>query len=178
MAAFDENPFQVASADQAFAEQTRQGAVETRASELRAEQDSTKTKKKKAKKGAVADQGHGGIGRNVPQRNFMDPGIQPPTWFSNKDRTKCVCCEITFTTFIRRHHCRGCGLIFCADCTPAPKLLLPLSWKATAPERVCGTCARPLINKQDELRPHYSLNATTVPRKEPFAFSKSVLGIK
>ena len=76
------------------------------------------------------------------------PGnIPPPSWARDKDYSACVACQTEFTLFLRRHHCRGCGLIFCHKCTPKPKMFLPLSWHMSEAERVCLTCAgqlRPL----------------------------------
>ena len=171
---FDDNPFQVASADKAYQERTTQGAVETRKSELQRGAGQRTSPSAQRLQGAAEGPGRGGIGRDVPQRNFNLKDIRPPTWFSNKDHAACVCCKIPFTTFNRRHHCRGCGLIFCKDCTPE-KLLLPMSWNLTEPERVCGTCARSLVHVQHELRPQYS---KTTPRKDSFATTKWIFGVK
>ena len=87
----------------------------------------------------------GGRGR-VPVRDFRGT-IPPPSWARDKDYSACVACQTEFTLFLRRHHCRGCGLIFCHKCTPKPKMFLPLSWHMSEAERVCRTCAgqlRPL----------------------------------
>jgi hypothetical protein len=56
--------------------------------------------------------GKGGIGKNVPVRNFNDPRIQPPTWFDDADYNACMCCSTEFTLFNRRHHCRGCKFCY------------------------------------------------------------------
>ena len=36
-------------------------------------------------------------------------------WVADKDRDRCSTCGKIFTTMRRRHHCRGCGEIFCAE---------------------------------------------------------------
>ena len=42
----------------------------------------------------------------------------PPLWMKDDDVDDCLDCGKAFTTILRRrHHCRGCGRIFCADCS-------------------------------------------------------------
>lgn len=46
--------------------------------------------------------------------------VQPrklATWVQDDTVTHCYCCKIEFTFFLRKHHCRACGRIFCANCT-------------------------------------------------------------
>ena len=38
------------------------------------------------------------------------------TWISDNMVSKCFNCETKFTIFIRKHHCRICGKIFCYNC--------------------------------------------------------------
>jgi growth factor-regulated tyrosine kinase substrate len=51
---------------------------------------------------------------------------------------QCFKCKTTFTMFNRRHHCRGCGRIFCHACSsrksPIPDLHI------RRPVRVCDMC--------------------------------------
>lgn len=53
---------------------------------------------------------------------------------------QCSECEIKFSIFVRRHHCRICGRIFCNSCTsyyvPGNLLRPPLQGRA----RVCLAC--------------------------------------
>ena len=37
-------------------------------------------------------------------------------WMTDKEATACCRCESKFSFFKRKHHCRGCGKIFCNDC--------------------------------------------------------------
>ena len=37
-------------------------------------------------------------------------------WVDDSLITKCYNCENSFSIFKRKHHCRGCGKIFCYDC--------------------------------------------------------------
>ncbi|KAK5870171.1 hypothetical protein PBY51_024827 [Eleginops maclovinus] len=38
-------------------------------------------------------------------------------WWSDKDTTNCLDCQGQFTWWLRRHHCRLCGRIFCYYCS-------------------------------------------------------------
>ena len=38
------------------------------------------------------------------------------TWIDNNKIKSCSKCKTKFSIFIRRHHCRNCGFIFCYDC--------------------------------------------------------------
>lgn len=49
---------------------------------------------------------------------------------------QCDVCEKAFTTFSRRHHCRGCRAAVCSGCSPN-KIEVP-DW--SGPQRVCGEC--------------------------------------
>eukprot|EP01100_Stratorugosa_tubuloviscum_P002813 TRINITY_DN1664_c1_g1_i3.p1 TRINITY_DN1664_c1_g1~~TRINITY_DN1664_c1_g1_i3.p1 ORF type:complete len:158 (-),score=57.85 TRINITY_DN1664_c1_g1_i3:88-561(-) len=42
-------------------------------------------------------------------------GIQC-NWIEDELQPKCLNCQVEFSFFIRRHHCRSCGSIFCSNC--------------------------------------------------------------
>ncbi|KNC50251.1 uncharacterized protein AMSG_06407 [Thecamonas trahens ATCC 50062] len=56
-------------------------------------------------------------------------------WMDNSETDACVC-GAKFTLTRRKHHCRHCGLIYCAECSPHK---LPLAGSRN-PVRVCTTC--------------------------------------
>lgn len=58
-------------------------------------------------------------------------------WEQDKDAKNCKICYAKFTSFKRRHHCRKCGGVVCADCSKARLQLRPNKGK----ERVCSKCA-------------------------------------
>ncbi|MDP2436384.1 MAG: FYVE zinc finger domain-containing protein [archaeon] len=62
-----------------------------------------------------------------------------PDWKPDESTEVCHGCLITFTWSNRRHHCRGCGEIFCDACSSHRKAL-PAGWGYKGPERVCDTC--------------------------------------
>ncbi|MEA2563916.1 MAG: hypothetical protein QOH06_5420 [Acidobacteriota bacterium] len=46
-----------------------------------------------------------------------------PRWQPDSERTSCNRCGKEFGFFRRRHHCRQCGLLFCAECSSKTKVL-------------------------------------------------------
>jgi hypothetical protein len=62
-------------------------------------------------------------------------------WVDDSKVKACYECETPFSMLVRRHHCRICGRIFCANCTmtsaPAGKGEAPpgQSW-----QRICNYC--------------------------------------
>jgi len=42
-------------------------------------------------------------------------------WIPDSSITHCQRCNVEFTVWLRKHHCRCCGNIFCFDCTPFRK---------------------------------------------------------
>ena len=61
-----------------------------------------------------------------------------PKWCKDADWSSCKDCNVGFTFFNRKHHCRLCGQIFCDDCAPS---------SATLGVRVCRECGS-LIRKR------------------------------
>ena len=45
------------------------------------------------------------------------PKISPAIWIPSKNITKCYMCKEEFGLWLRKHHCRVCGRIFCAYCS-------------------------------------------------------------
>ena len=48
--------------------------------------------------------------RDIPLRT-------PATWTSDDRVSQCFSCRRDFSMFTRKHHCRVCGRIFCAECS-------------------------------------------------------------
>uniref|UniRef100_A0A8C9VKZ0 Early endosome antigen 1 n=1 Tax=Scleropages formosus TaxID=113540 RepID=A0A8C9VKZ0_SCLFO len=57
-------------------------------------------------------------------------------WAEDHEVQNCMACGKGFSVTIRKHHCRHCGNIFCAECS-SRNALTPSSKKAV---RVCNTC--------------------------------------
>ncbi|KAJ1922151.1 hypothetical protein H4219_000013 [Mycoemilia scoparia] len=55
--------------------------------------------------------------------------LPEPAWEPDSDAKTCHRCGKRFTLFLRRHHCRRCGLIFCHGCSSkVAELAVPLHW--------------------------------------------------
>src|SRR5262249_54428664 len=61
-----------------------------------------------------------------------------PQWVKDKDRNNCKDCNTEFKGMTRRHHCRGCGEIFCDNCTDNRVSLTFYGYED--PQRVCAAC--------------------------------------
>eukprot|EP01062_Namystynia_karyoxenos_P029374 TRINITY_DN2207_c0_g1_i2.p1 TRINITY_DN2207_c0_g1~~TRINITY_DN2207_c0_g1_i2.p1 ORF type:complete len:1428 (+),score=432.20 TRINITY_DN2207_c0_g1_i2:66-4286(+) len=69
-------------------------------------------------------------------RSPLSPG-STGRWQSDKQCSRCNGCRAEFSVTLRRHHCRGCGLIFCAQCS-SKKRRVP--GEGRQPVRVCDAC--------------------------------------
>ncbi|CAD2222273.1 hypothetical protein AGDE_16722 [Angomonas deanei] len=57
-------------------------------------------------------------------------------WQEDKHAAECNRCHQPFSMLRRRHHCRVCGYVFCATCSPFYVQLK----KDGPPSRVCVSC--------------------------------------
>ena len=65
-------------------------------------------------------------------------------WVSDDDVLSCFQCEAKFSVFLRKHHCRRCGFIFCNECSKY-RLELPI-FGYNNKVRICGSCYRQEMN--------------------------------
>ena len=81
-------------------------------------------------------------------------------WILDHEVNNCSQCQDEFSLLRRKHHCRVCGKLFCAECS-AFKLLIPTTKLIQhpnctddfhAPLRTCSHCARSLHHVQEDLR--------------------------
>lgn len=85
------------------------------------------------------------------RRQLLATGRQPSTehaapWIPDKATDICMrCTQTRFSTITRRHHCRKCGFVVCAECSRERFLLPRLSPK---PLRVCSLCYRELATQK------------------------------
>lgn len=59
-------------------------------------------------------------------------------WVPDRDKKSCMDCNMNFTMFRRRHHCRHCGGLFCGKCSSKKFKLLKFGFYN--PVRVCDEC--------------------------------------
>jgi len=52
-------------------------------------------------------------------------------WVPDRDRESCPYCRTPFSLFFRRHHCRTCGEVVCANCSDTNRL---------SKKRLCTEC--------------------------------------
>jgi hypothetical protein len=43
---------------------------------------------------------------------------EPMKWMPNEHSKHCLICERKFNITRRKHHCRGCGILVCNQCSP------------------------------------------------------------
>lgn len=80
------------------------------------------------------------------------------TWQDDKEVTKCPICEHKFTYSLRKHHCRVCGKVVCADTATdcsrevilsalAEKLHMDFTASSTYGVRMCRDCKDTIFSK-------------------------------
>ncbi|XP_042860143.1 uncharacterized protein LOC122245989 isoform X2 [Penaeus japonicus] len=67
----------------------------------------------------------------------MMVGHVAPFWIPDEDAPYCQECGQKFTVIRRRHHCRACGRVLCAQCCHDKAPLPYMDYKEA---RVCGSC--------------------------------------
>nr|CAD7431577.1 unnamed protein product [Timema monikensis] len=85
----------------------------------------------------------------------------PTLWVPDHAVNRCMGCDIEFSWLGRRkHHCRNCGKIFCADCSdntvPLPNEQL------YDPVRVCANCFSMLHNSSTLLKRHRAIPFSSI----------------
>jgi len=69
------------------------------------------------------------------------PNGRHVVWMPDEAIDGCLKCSKPFTFLRRRHHCRACGLIFCAECAPRTSNRRGLQKGEVTHKRVCMDCA-------------------------------------
>eukprot|EP01063_Lacrimia_lanifica_P026806 TRINITY_DN3669_c1_g1_i1.p2 TRINITY_DN3669_c1_g1~~TRINITY_DN3669_c1_g1_i1.p2 ORF type:complete len:227 (+),score=75.11 TRINITY_DN3669_c1_g1_i1:46-681(+) len=63
-------------------------------------------------------------------------------WVDDRERPACVGCGVAFGVVRRRHHCRECGEVYCAECCVKPSVtMLDPSYQALATARTRTTAS-------------------------------------
>lgn len=72
-----------------------------------------------------------------------------PKWMADDGSKVCLLCSRPFTLFLRRHHCRRCGKIYCKYCAPNKNTRPIIEFGYKAPVRHCKKCyCSPLLKLQ------------------------------
>jgi hypothetical protein len=78
------------------------------------------------------------IGR--PHPLLQDMQLKGAFWVPDSFSSTCLLCERHFGLWTRRHHCRSCGTLCCASCSPARERCL--GFPHDKRQRICVTCAQ------------------------------------
>jgi len=78
--------------------------------------------------------------------------ISKSAWQSDSLVAQCNGCNKRFGTFLRRHHCRGCGKLFCSTCCQANLALSDSSEKAPAVIIIDGMSQLAVSTEQHKVR--------------------------
>ena len=63
---------------------------------------------------------------------------RPEFWIDERTCKSCYECDVMFSLFVRKHHCRMCGRVFCGACSA--RSLPPVNDPEGDPVRVCTFC--------------------------------------
>lgn len=104
-------------------------------------------------------------------KDFLMPLVVPAKsgWVPNEQASVCMNCQLsTFTMFNRRHHCRRCGRVVCAQCSPHTMLI---EGYGDLKVRVCRSCESKInvaaeteeVSTSEQLRPSSNSDISVSP---------------
>ena len=73
--------------------------------------------------------------RVKPEKEIHIPKPSPSIWIPSQNVSKCYKCKCAFGMFNRKHHCRVCGRVFCANCADKWGVIPSLVNSTTPPIR-------------------------------------------
>lgn len=76
----------------------------------------------------------------IANKKLTQPNVkyrEAPIWKPDSETNNCSGCGCQLSFFVRKHHCRGCGGIFCSDCLSNKIIIKNISQK---PCKVCAAC--------------------------------------
>jgi hypothetical protein len=68
-----------------------------------------------------------------PSQNLMEYTL--PRWQPDSEATHCPICDTQFSFWYRKHHCRKCGRVVCASCSPH-RITIPRQYIVRPPEPI------------------------------------------
>ncbi|EEP76830.1 predicted protein [Uncinocarpus reesii 1704] len=74
------------------------------------------------------------------ERSFTD--YQLPKWQPDSEVSQCPICGLTFSFWCRKHHCRKCGRVVCASCSPH-RITIPRQFIVRPPESRTSSSTNP-----------------------------------
>eukprot|EP00756_Hemistasia_phaeocysticola_P028868 Hpha_TRINITY_DN16197_c3_g4::TRINITY_DN16197_c3_g4_i1::g.5435::m.5435 len=98
-------------------------------------------------------------------------------WQHDRESEACSSCPQAFGIINRRHHCRLCGLLYCADCTQSRRVLPKCFGYGTGPVRVCDVCAQVRLDSMTECWACSGTDGSPVSRCRSLLRSRSTVSI-
>ncbi|KAI8907950.1 hypothetical protein EDD86DRAFT_208595 [Gorgonomyces haynaldii] len=103
---------------------------------------------------------------NEPTLGFVSGPPGREHWKPDHKAPECTLCGQRFTLMLRRHHCRRCGDVFCAECS---RFVTRLDQHGQfhpvgIPCRVCATCFHESTSDVQQPSP---LTPPTIPIQQP-----------
>ena len=83
-------------------------------------------------------------------------------WVDDSETDTCMGCDSRFTFYLRRHHCRACGGLFCHPCSSSKEKETDLHSGKANYERICNACRQIIEDSEsssendDENSPQFS----------------------
>jgi hypothetical protein len=87
---------------------------------------------------AAAGSGSRSAGADAASRSADELARRSRFWLPDDTASACLACQAEFSVVRRRHHCRGCGLLLCDECTQR-RVAIPATDDAE-PRRACQLC--------------------------------------
>ncbi|XP_065366478.1 myotubularin-related protein 3 isoform X3 [Calliphora vicina] len=98
---------------------------------------------------AVEDRSTSGPSSCTTTSSSIQPNATSVLWVPDHAVSRCTSCQTEFWLGRRKHHCRSCGQIFCADCSefwaPLPDI------KLFSPARLCGPCYHSVTTRMQQV---------------------------
>lgn len=85
--------------------------------------------------------------RKIEVMKDVELGKKAPAWVRDEAVSMCMLCDVMFTKFRRRHHCRACGRVVCGNCS---SFKAALEYKNGKHEKVCEVCHKILVKGSSE----------------------------
>src|SRR4051812_47969138 len=78
--------------------------------------------------------------RIIDRELFVHKLGQTVDWIPDEQVSHCPLCSQEFTALLRKHHCRACGGVFCANCSSKKLPFRFENMQQERTERVCDEC--------------------------------------
>lgn len=91
--------------------------------------------------------------RRTSSASHRDAGIREyvrPPWQPDSDVIKCPICGTQFTFWYRKHHCRKCGRVVCASCSPH-RITIPRQFIVQPPNSNTTSATSPTDSSRIEI---------------------------